>query len=114
MKKSIKESWPAGHPTSFLKHPSGLDLSIFEEALVHCLGGEEALNSLVPVFGSSGQLSEQRMFLVASNVTFRLTAFPNREDVFELHARRLIEHTSIESILWANISHGKVTFKTIR
>ena len=87
---------------------------IVEEALAHCLGGEEALSSLVPVFGSCGQLSEQRMLLVSPNVTFRLTAFPDRQDVFELHARRLIEHTSIEAILWANIRHRQVTFKTIQ
>jgi GxxExxY protein len=93
---------------------TGLELSLVEEALVHCLGGEEKLSSFVPVFGSCGQLSQQRMLLAAPNVAFRLTAFPDREDVFEFHARRLIEHTSIEAILWANIQHRRVTLKTIQ
>ncbi len=93
---------------------TGLQLGLYEEVLTHCLGGEEAVSSLVDVLSSHGQLAKQRMRLVAPNVAFKLTALPAREGEFELHARRLLRHTSLEAIHWANIRNGHVAFRTIR
>jgi hypothetical protein len=81
---------------------------------VHCLGGPQRLSSFVSVFGSHGYLTDQRMSLVAPCVAFRLTALPEREEAFEIHARRLVEHTSLEAIHWANIRNNRVVLKTIR
>lgn len=93
---------------------TGLDVSLYEEAVVHCLGGENLLSSLVSVFGRHGHLADMRMPLVAPSVAFRLTALPDREETFEIHARRWIEHTSLEAIHWANIRNNRVVLKTIR
>lgn len=93
---------------------TGLEISLYEEGLIHFLGGEPAVDVAVPVLGSNGQIAVQRMRLVAPNVAFKLTAISDRRDAFLTHARRLIQHTTVAAIHWANITTNHVTFTTIR
>lgn len=93
---------------------TGLETALYEEALTSFLGGEERVIQPVPVFGTNGHLYDQRMQLLAPDIAFKLTAFANRWEKFEVHAQRLLQHTTLKAIQWANITHGHVTFKTIR
>lgn len=93
---------------------SGLEMGLYEEALTHFLGGEDWVLTPVPVTGAAGHLHDQRMRLLAPDVAFKVTAFPDRLEAFETHARRLIQHTSLKAIHWANITHKHVAFRTIR
>jgi GxxExxY protein len=93
---------------------SGLETGLYEEALTHCLGGEEEVLLPVSVTGIKGHLHNQKMRLLAPDVAFKITAFPDRLDAFEVHSRRLLQHTSLKAIHWANITNKHVTFKTIR
>ncbi len=93
---------------------SGLETGLYEEALTHFLGGEERVLLPVPVMGAKGRLHDQKMRLLAPDVAFKLTAFPDRLEAFVVHARRVIQHTSLKAIHWANITHKHVTFTTIR
>lgn len=93
---------------------TGLELPLYEEALTHLLGGEAAVNTDVRVYGERSHLTDQRMRLVAPNVAFKLTALPGASPSFVVHARRLLKHTSLEAIHWANITQKNVTFATIR
>ena len=93
---------------------TGLESALYEEALTHFLGGEEQVLLPVSVVGTKGHLHHQKMRLIAPDVAFKLTAFHERLEAFEVHARRLIEHTSLKAIYWANITHKHVTFTTIR
>lgn len=92
---------------------SGLDTGLFEEALTHFLGGEEQVLLPVPVIGAKGHLHDQKLRLVAPGVAFKLTSFPDRLDAFETHAQRLLKHTNLKAIHWANITHHQVTFTTL-
>ena len=92
---------------------SGLETGLYEEGLSHFLGGDERALQPVPVMGSKGHLHDQKMRLLAPDVAFKLTAFPDRLEAFETHARRLLQHTSLKAIHWANITHSHVTFTTI-
>jgi hypothetical protein len=82
--------------------------------MTHFLGGEERVLQPVPVIGTNGHLHDQKMRLLGREVAFTITAFPDRLDAFEVHARRLIQHTALKAIHWANITHQRVTFMTIR
>ena len=53
------------------------------------------------------------MLLAARRVAFVLTALPEAGPDYESHALRLLRHTELEAILWANISLKLVTFATI-
>ncbi len=93
---------------------SGLETALYEEALTHFLGGEEQVLLPVPVMGATGHLHDQKMKLLAPGVAFKLTAFPDRLQAFEDHARCLLKHTALRAIHWANLTHKSVTFATIR
>lgn len=92
----------------------GLELGLYEEALVHFLGGEDQVLKPVPVMGSRRRLHEQRMRLVAPEVAFKLTALPDEENNFASHACRLLKHTGLKAIHWANLLTRKISFSTIR
>jgi hypothetical protein len=92
---------------------AGLDTGLYEEALTHFLGGEERVLLPVPVLGAKGHLHDQKMRLLAPEVAFKLTSFPSRLQAFETHARRLLQHTRLEAIHWANITHSHINFRTI-
>ena len=93
---------------------SGLETSLYEEALTHFLGGEERVLLPVPVYGAKGHLHYQKMRLLAPEVAFKITAFPGRLETFEVHSRRLLQHTTLKAIHWANITHKHVNFTTLR
>jgi len=93
---------------------SGLELGLYEEALTHFLGGEEQVLLPVPINGSIRHLHNQKMRLLTPEVSFRITAFPDRLEAFEVHARRLLQRTNLRAIHWANIAFQQVTFTTIR
>jgi GxxExxY protein len=92
---------------------AGLETGLYEEALTHFLGGDERVLLPVPVIGAKGHLHDQKMRLLAPDVAFKLTAFSDRLEAFEVHARRLLQHTNLKAIHWANLTHKHVTFTTI-
>ncbi|MGV3660575.1 MAG: GxxExxY protein [Prosthecobacter sp.] len=92
----------------------GLEMSLFEEAMQHFFNKEIPQGAQVPVFGVSGHLADQTMRLVNPNVAFKLTSLTGNKEAFICHARKLVKHTPLEAILWANITHEHVTLTTIR
>lgn len=92
---------------------AGLETSLCEEALTHLLGGEASVLLNIAVYGTKGHLHDQKMRLLAPGIAFKLTAFPDRLEAFELHAHRLLQHTSLKAIHWVNITHKQLTFKSI-
>ena len=93
---------------------AGLEIGLFEEALTHFLGGDDKVSVPVPVIGKKGPLADQKFRLLAPDVAFKLTAFPDRLEAFEMHARKLLQHTALQAIHWANITHQQITFTTIQ
>jgi GxxExxY protein len=101
--------------TAFLREVgAGLDISLYEEALTHLLGGEEQALQEVKVISGGSVLSQQKFRLVAPNVAFKVTALNDDPHLYENHARRLLEHTSLEAIQWINVTLDQVSFRTIR
>jgi len=93
---------------------AGLEIGLFEEALTHFLGGDEHVLLPVPVMGTKAHLHDQKMRLLAPGVAFKLTALSDEDNRFESHARRLVQHTTLKAIHWANLTTKCVTFTTIR
>ncbi len=91
----------------------GLEIALYEEALTHFLGGDEHVLQPVSAMGRKGHLHDQKMRLVAPDVTFKLTALADEDNNFELHARRLMEHATLKAIHWANVTTQRITFKTL-
>jgi GxxExxY protein len=95
---------------------AGLDLSLFEEAVTHFLGGEANCLTRIPVTGTGGVIAEQRMRLVAQDAAFKFTAFApdsTSHQKFLTHAKRLLNNTPLTFIQWVNIHQTQITFNTI-
>lgn len=93
---------------------TGLELPLYVDALTHFLGGESQVHRDVVVRMADHTLGVQRMHLAAPGVAFTLTASANAGRGFETHARRLLQHTNLEEILWANIGLKCVSLTSIR
>ncbi len=92
---------------------AGLDLSLYEEAVTHFLGGESAVVGSVPVASSGVLLAGQNVRFAADGVVFKITTFHALPTTFEAHARHFIAHTGLTAIQWININPQCVTFTTI-
>lgn len=93
---------------------TGLDLSLYEEALTYLLGGEEQVLQEVNVLSNKLVLGPQKFRLVTPDVAFKITALTDAPSLFEKHARRLLEHTHLKAIQWINVTPAEVSFQTIR
>lgn len=93
-----------------------LDLSLYEEALTHFLGGEQSVLHPAEVSLDGLTLGQQAMRFAADGVAFKLTAFDDEPSAerFAEHARRLISHLDAEALLWANIGRHQIKFTTLR
>lgn len=93
---------------------TGLEVGVYEAAVVHFLGGESAVLVDVPVSNKRQLLGEQTMRLAAQGVAFRVTGFEQNVQQFEAHAQKLLRHVDLQAIAWVNIAVSKVTFTTIK
>ncbi len=93
---------------------AGLETNLYEEALTHFLGGKSNVVVPISVRGRNGFLMNQRMRMAAPNVTFKITALQERLNDFASHASKLISHTPLEAMLWANITQRSISFTTIK
>ena len=95
---------------------TGLALSVYNDALIHFLGGIPAVMRPVEVFWESQPINTQYFCHAATGIAMKLTAFENQDarQQFADHARRLLRHTKLDAILWANIARHEITFSTLR
>lgn len=92
---------------------TGLDIALYEEGLEHFFNKAQSLNPTVQVFGNSGHLADQRMRLVTPEAGFKLTALTEPLDNLLTNARKLLRHTPLKAIHWANLTHDEITLTTI-
>lgn len=95
---------------------SCLNLSLYEEALTHFFGGEASVVLPVAVHWEGVALGHHPLRLAAPGTAFKLTAFDNLagQEKFAHHLRRLIQHTEIDVMLWANLGRHEITFCSLK
>lgn len=89
-----------------------LELGLYQEALIHFFGGASA-EQQVRLARGEVNLGNQRMFIHAPGVAFRLTAFTQQQGFVESHLRRLLALTNLKAIQWINLNHAQVEFTTL-
>lgn len=96
---------------------SGLDITLYEEAITHLLGGESVVLKKIPINGTGGELAHQHMRLSHPNSVFKITAFtpgsPSQSN-FRVHAQKLLNHTPLQFIQWINVQQKEITFMTMQ
>lgn len=90
-----------------------LDTALYEEALIHFLGGAGNVERRIALHREGLDLGSQRMFVHAPGVAFRLTAFTESQSHMQTHLRRLLALTDLKAIQWINLNHAQIEFTTV-
>jgi hypothetical protein len=91
-----------------------LDLALYEEALVHFLGGQPKVAQQVEICAGGRPIGRQRLNLITPDVSLCLTAINDGPDHYEGELRRFLKHTNLKGIQWVNLARRLVTFKSLR
>ncbi len=91
----------------------GLETELYTQALVHLWGGEAHIGASFAVNGSKGRIGSVSVNLAANDVAFEITSFRNNLDLYQKHAVKLVQHTELSAILWANVTANRLTLTTI-
>jgi GxxExxY protein len=91
-----------------------LDLALYQEALIHFLGGASNIERRVSLHRGELDLGGQRMLMHAPGIAFRITAFTESQSHVEHHLRRLLALTDLKALQWINLNHSKIEFTTIK
>jgi GxxExxY protein len=90
-----------------------LDIGLYQEALIHLLGGASNIERQVSLHRAGLDLGRQRMLLHPPDVAFRLSALPSDQHFVKAHLRRLLALTDLKAIQWINLNHARIEFTTI-
>ena len=91
-----------------------LDCRLFNEALVHFLGGSENIIYPVKICFDNQVAGEQKMQLLNNETAFHLSGITRVFKGYENNIKRLIRHTNIKNVQWVNFNQRKITIKTIK
>ena len=93
---------------------TGLDQSLYTQAVVHCFGGEEAVTRQLPMRLGGVSLGNQRFHLVNDETAFHITTF--QEELgghHSLQLRKLMAPSPLKALHWVNIARHQLTLSTI-
>jgi hypothetical protein len=90
-----------------------LDIALYQEALIHFLGGHGNVDRRVSLNRDGLDLGTQRMLVHTPGFAFRLTAVTEDQHFVESHLRRLLALTRLNAIQWINLNHARIEFTTI-
>lgn len=91
-----------------------LDFALYQEALLHFLGGSSNVERQISLRRGQLSLGTQRMFTHAPDVAFRITAYTESQSHVESHFHRLLALTNLKAIQWINLNHAQIEFTTIQ
>jgi len=91
-----------------------LSTSLYQEAVMHFLGGRETVEKQVDFIVGPQVVGRQRIRLLDDANAFAITAIKANPHYYEQHLRRLLRHTPLNAIQWVNMINHNITFKTIR
>ena len=90
-----------------------LEVSLYQEALIHFLGGESNVLQRLRLARNGVPLAGQRFLVHANGVAFRLTALTDGISAQESHLRRLLALTDLRAMQWINLNHAEIQFVTL-
>ena len=93
---------------------TGLDQSLYTQAVVHCLGGEELVTQQVPMELDGVPLGNQRFHLADAETAFRITTFQEKlSGSHQQQLRKQLAPSPLKKLYWVNIARHEVSLHTI-
>lgn len=93
---------------------TGLEHTLYTQALTHLLGGEANVLCRIPMTFNGHDLGTHGFHLAAPDIAFMLTNFPRRAALQEAQFQRLLNLSALRELWWVNISLHEVTFTTLK
>jgi GxxExxY protein len=93
---------------------AGLEVRLYETALIHFCGGETRCLRRVPIFLDGCELGTHALQSHAEGLFFIVTAFNSDLDAQQSHIRRLLALTRLRGVQWINFNHTTVQLTTIQ
>ena len=90
-----------------------LEVSLYEEALEHFLGGEARCERRLPVTRDGLELGSHRLACHADGVGFIVTALTHEMAAFEIQLQRLLRCLPLRGIQWLNLNHAELQLVTL-
>jgi len=92
---------------------TGLDASLYTQAITHCLGGEDNVIRQLRMQIDAVPLGNQRFYIADDESAFRITTFqkPNQQSLTEF--RRMIAPSPLKAFHWINIARHEIRFSTV-
>jgi GxxExxY protein len=90
-----------------------LEVSLYLEALVHFLGGEEMVVKRMELSREGVVLGSQRFHLLSPEMGFRLTALAGSTAEYETQLQALLEHSPLSVLQWVNLGRHRIQFVTL-
>jgi GxxExxY protein len=91
-----------------------LDLELYEEAIVHFLGGPQQVVKPVDVYLGGARLGQQRLNLISPGTSVCISALNDGQSRYGDQLRRFLGYTGLKAIQWVNVGRKLVSFRTIR
>ena len=92
---------------------SGLETQLYQEAILHSLGGHEKTDSEIQVSVAGQTVGHQMMHMLSADVALKVTSLDRSIAKHELHTRKLLAHSNLKAIAWINLTLKQVTFMTL-
>ena len=92
---------------------SGLDISLYEEALTHFFGGTELVLQSIDVILDGVCIAKQTITQCAPRIAFKLTMFDCDARAYMKDLARFIQCTELDAIQWINTSRKQLSFETL-
>lgn len=90
-----------------------LEVSLYEKALIHFLGGPDWVNQRVPLCRGAVTLGDHPMNIHTRGNGFVVTSFTTELAVHETNLRKLLAHSPLRTLQWINLKHALIQFTTL-
>lgn len=90
-----------------------LEIKLYEEALIHFLGGKAKLSCVKCIKRDGIILGSQSVLQHSPQLMFRLTAYTDDLAHHRSHFERFLKHTHFRALQWINLNRHQIQFVTI-
>ena len=87
-----------------------LNVHLYEDAIVHFLGGEKKVRKTVDVVLENRLIGEHPMCLVDDSTGLHVSSIIKGRAQYRKHLERILFHTNLERLVWINFRRNKVQF----
>lgn len=93
---------------------TGLDQSLYMQAIVQSLGGDEVVTRQLPMELDGCPMGNQRFHVLPDGSAFQITTFQGgHRDTHHQQFRKMLAPSPVKTMQWVNISHHHLTLQTI-